>query len=453
MGAHRPRSVAGVVCPESVGEVRALVRRSAAADRHLYPISTGRNWGMGSAMPVSEDNTVVDLGGMNRIRSLDLDAGYAVVEPGVTQRQLAEALRDTAWMLNVTASCADTSVVGNALERGDGCVRSRVHDVAGIEAVLADGSVVHTGGLDPSGHYLGRGAGPDLTQAFVQHNLGVITAMAISLIPRPQSIGLVHARIERDQIGATIGALASFLRRGNPAEGLLRVRELAMTPGGPGWLLPAGVDAGRFTILGPLLGSGETVSLAEELLRKALVEVEGAESLRVLDAAAVGPDDPLYARALTAQGIPTCHGVQKALGVTSCEQIDAGRFGFLVLLPMMPLQARKTEQIMATMQEAVDAHGTALMVEWNLIGRHQANAVIQIFFDRSQPGADERAHQLRDEAHGLLREHGCVIYRSDIDHAASTVWSGTDTASLSMLHRMKTALDPEGLIAPGRYGT
>ncbi|NUR89381.1 MAG: FAD-binding oxidoreductase [Nonomuraea sp.] len=453
VGAHRPRSLAGTETPRTLDEVRHLVRQAMISKSRLYPVSTGRNWGMGSALPVTEDNVVVDLSGMNRIRGLDLDAGYAIIEPGVTQAQLADALRDTPWMLNVTASCADTSVIGNALERGDGCVRSRVHDVAGIEAVLADGSVVTTGGLDPTGVYHGRVAGPDLTAAFVQHNLGVVTAMAVALVPRPETVGLVHARIARDQVGAAIGAMAGFLRRGNPAAGLMRVRELALAPtGSDRWMLPAGVDPGKFTVLGPLLGSHATVELAEDLLRKALVEVEGGETLRVLDTAEVGPDDPLYARALTAQGIPTCVGVRNALGVTSCEQIDAGRMGFLVLLPLMPLHTGRTERIVAALQTAVDAHETALMVEWNLVSDHMANAVIQIFFDRSDPAAAHRAHQLRNDAGCLLRGHGCAIYRSDIDHAAADVWSETSTASLGMLHRLKTALDPDGLLSPGRYG-
>ncbi|MFI7612423.1 FAD-binding oxidoreductase [Nonomuraea terrae] len=452
VGGHQPRSVAGIETPHTLDEVRALVRQAAAAKRRLYPVSTGRNWGMGSAMPVTDDNVVVDLGGMNRIRSLDLEAGYAVIEPGVTQAQLAAVLRDTPWMLNVTASCADTSVIGNALDRGDGCVRSRVHDVAGLEAVLADGSVVTTGGLDSAGRYHGRVAGPDLTQAFVQHNLGVVTAMAVSLVPRPQTIGLVHGRLPRGQAGAALGAVTGFLRGGNPADGLMRIRELSLAPSHGDWTLPAGVDPSLFTVLGTLLGSDATVELAEELLRKSLVGVEGAEALRVVDAAEIGPDDPMYARALMAQGVPTCLGVHHALGVTSCDQIDEGAMGFLALLPLMPMDAAKTDQIIAALQTAVDAHTTALMAEWNLVGRHLANGVMQIFFDRGTPSGAHRAHQLRSDGSALLRGHGCAIYRSDIDHAAAAVWSETSTAGLGMLHRIKTALDPDGLISPGRYG-
>ncbi|MCK2219125.1 FAD-binding oxidoreductase [Actinomadura sp. ATCC 31491] len=452
VGGHQPRSIAGTESPRTLDEVRALVRAASASRHRLYPISTGKNWGMGSAMPVTDDNVVVNLSGMNRIRGIDLETGFAIIEPGVTQRQLAEALRDTPWMLNVTNSCADTSVVGNALDRGDGTFRSRVHDVAGLEAVLADGSVVTTGGLDPAGRYHGRVAGPDLTAAFVQHNLGIVTAMAVALVPRPETIGMVYGRLPRHQAAVALDAVAGFVRRGNPADGMLRVRELALTPVDGGHRLPAGVDLDTFAVMGPLLGSSAAVELAEELLRKALAEVEGAEALQVLDPAEVKPGDPLHPRALMSQGIPTCMGVRKALGVASCDLIDEGGLGFLALMPLMPTDARRTGRILDALQSAVNAHGTALMAEWNVVGRHLANGVIQIFFDRGAPGGPHRAHQLRNDGNCLLRAHGCAIYRSDIDHAAADVWSETSTASLGMLHRLKTALDPDGLLSPGRYG-
>lgn len=451
VGAHRPRAIAGEVRPQSVAEVSALVRCAAADGRRLFPYSTGRNWGMGSGVPATDENIVVDLGGMNRIRSLDLENGFAVVEPGVTQAQLAEELRETPWLLNVTASCADTSVLGNALERGDGSVRSRVHDVVGLEAVMPDGSVITTGGLDTWGRYRGRVAGPDLTGAFVQHNLGIVTAMAIALVPRPQAFGLVWARIPRDQAERAVSAMGAFLRRGNPAEGLIRVRELALVPSRGEWTLPAGVDPELFTIVGPLIGSGETVRLAEELLRKALLEVEGAENLQVLDATAIRPDDPLYNRALMAQGIPTCTGVHRALGVGSCEQVDSGRMGFLALLPQLPMDARSTENILQVLRASVEVNGTAGLLEWNLVSRNLANGVLQIFFDRDVPDAPARAHRLRQEAGGLLRGYGCVIYRSDIDNSAADVYAQSSPGTLSMLHRLKGAFDPGGVISPGRY--
>src|ERR1700754_1806935 len=162
-GVHRQREIACMVSTIDLRDVREAIREAVAHNRTIYPVSTGRNWGMGSAIPIASGCTVVDLSGMRRIRTLDIIAGYAVIEPGVTQGQLAGALEQTPWIVNVTSSCADISFIGNKLERGYGALGPRTNDVLGIEIVLPNGDVVTTGGLDRHGRYSGRVAGPDLT--------------------------------------------------------------------------------------------------------------------------------------------------------------------------------------------------------------------------------------------------------------------------------------------------
>src|SRR6266545_5673963 len=119
VGGHRTRRVTAVLSAASRDEVRRSVLRAVAERTPLSVISTGRNWGLGSGMPIQDGTAVLDLSPMTAIRLLDTDRGIAVVEPGVTQRQLAAAVAGTPWMLNVTSSCADTSLVGNAVDRGD----------------------------------------------------------------------------------------------------------------------------------------------------------------------------------------------------------------------------------------------------------------------------------------------------------------------------------------------
>ncbi|GGU44204.1 hypothetical protein [Lentzea flava] len=48
-------------------------------------------------------------------------------------------------MLNVTVSAAETSVLGNALDRGSSLRHQRVHDLLGLEVVLPGGELVHVG--------------------------------------------------------------------------------------------------------------------------------------------------------------------------------------------------------------------------------------------------------------------------------------------------------------------
>src|SRR5262245_8674087 len=116
LGEFSQRTIAAVLRPRSTSEVQAIVRTANAYRIPLYSISTGKNWGMGSRQPTCDGGVVVDLGGMNQIRSIDLDEGSAIVEPGVTQQALSLALASTPYIANLTASAPETSLVGNILD-------------------------------------------------------------------------------------------------------------------------------------------------------------------------------------------------------------------------------------------------------------------------------------------------------------------------------------------------
>ncbi|KAB7632540.1 FAD-binding oxidoreductase [Verminephrobacter eiseniae] len=188
----RPRDVRAVIRPGSVQEIQAIVRifHGNNPPAGLHAISTGRNWGLGSAEPATDDVVTVDLGRMNSVRRVDCDAGYAVIEPGVTQLCLAEALDGTNRMLNVTASSGHTSVIGNALERGVGLRRQRTEDLLGLEIVLPDGELARVGWWPEQTRRTAAnpyGLGPSLLHLFTQSNLGIVAAAVVSLLPRPES--------------------------------------------------------------------------------------------------------------------------------------------------------------------------------------------------------------------------------------------------------------------------
>src|SRR6218665_1220408 len=188
----RPRDVRAVIRPGSVQEIQAIVRifHGNNPPAGLHAISTGRNWGLGSAEPATDDVVTVDLGRMNSVRRVDCDAGYAVIEPGVTQLCLAEALDGTNRMLNVTASSGHTSVIGNALERGVGIRRQRTEDLLGLAIVLSDGEFARLGRRPGQNRRTAAnpyGLGPSLLHLFTQSNLGIVAAAVVSLLPRPES--------------------------------------------------------------------------------------------------------------------------------------------------------------------------------------------------------------------------------------------------------------------------
>src|SRR5687767_11066928 len=177
------RNIAAVLQPESVEQVQQIVGIANAHQVPLYPISTGNNWGYGSALPVRHDNVVVDLSRMNRIIDVNIELAYAVLEPGVTQGQLHQHLQQhrIPLSLNPTGAGPHCSILGNALERGFGIGPNGDHFLAqcGMEVVLATGEILRTG----FGHYAGAkaeyvykwGLGPYLDGLFTQSNFGIVT--------------------------------------------------------------------------------------------------------------------------------------------------------------------------------------------------------------------------------------------------------------------------------------
>ncbi len=87
------RDIPAVFQPSSVADVVKIVEVAGRHSLPLYPYSTGKNWGLGSKLPVTDGCALVDLGLLKTIREVNIEQHYAIIEPGVTQLQLSEYLR------------------------------------------------------------------------------------------------------------------------------------------------------------------------------------------------------------------------------------------------------------------------------------------------------------------------------------------------------------------------
>lgn len=190
---HTDQRIPFVVLPGSTDEVRAVVQTANRFKLPIYPISRGRNWGLGSRVPVHSGNCVVDLKRMDAIVEFDEHLSYITVQPGVTFRQVADFLckRNSELYLTAIGAPEDSSLIGNALERGDGFgpMGEKVRFCCGLEAVLPSGEVVNTGNetfTNSSTSKLSKfGLGPDIESLFFQSNLAIITKMTFWLALRP----------------------------------------------------------------------------------------------------------------------------------------------------------------------------------------------------------------------------------------------------------------------------
>ena len=430
---NRPRRHAGAQRVHNVAEVRAAVREARDRGEPLYPVSTGRNWGLGSRSPVQDGCRLLDLAGLDRIRRLDLQQGIAVVEPGVTQGALADRLADAPFMLNVTTSCRSTSVVGNLLDRGQGVLRLRSADLRGLEVVLGDGTLATTGLLRPDGGV----TGPDATELFCQSNFGVVTAAAIALLPRPERTAFVYAVYERRALAEVVDTLAR-LHRDRVIEHLFYLGEMTL----------GAAPGDSFTVLGPLLGVADLVAPALHRTEAALGRIAGCTMLRSGAADALAPGDPLYERGQHFLGVPSCGPLRRRFGVDTCDLDSAAARGWSVLQVRVPFHGPTVLEAVDRLDASARACRLSVQAHFSTVSGQALNLMTMIGFARDACGiADMR--QLRDELRARWAGCGFVPSREGIDalqHRASAAM-GIDPA----WRLLKAALDPQGVIAPGRY--
>lgn len=187
---------AAIVCPESADQVQRIVRRLGEFGVHWHCFSRGKNWGYGDRCAATDGQVLIDLGRMNRIVEINEELAYAVIEPGVSQGELAGELlkRGSRLMLDVTGAGPDASIVGNILQRGFGHTPygDRFSQSCNYQVVLPNGDLTHTGFGDidasPVGHVYPYGLGPNIQGLMPQSQNGIVTRMTIWLMPRPEAI-------------------------------------------------------------------------------------------------------------------------------------------------------------------------------------------------------------------------------------------------------------------------
>ncbi|MHB9864521.1 FAD-binding oxidoreductase [Streptomyces sp. YIM S03343] len=450
-GRYRSRSVFAVVRPRTADEVRGIVELFAdsgvAAPLHTY--STGANWGLGSREPARDGAVVLDLSGLDRVRDIDVARGWAVIEPGVTQARLAGLLEGTERMLNVTASSAHTSVVGNALDRGVGLRHQRVHDLLGLEVVLPSGELVRVGwwpepGRRPTPVYP-HGLGPSLVQLFVQSDLAVVTAATVRLLPRPEELRVVRLNFAPERLEAATAELRRWVAQGL-VRGVVKVYNEAAAR-------PYGSPAGQYLVHLCVDGTRQAVD--------ALTGVVTAEATRsglfteVSDSDAADPDAENHDIAVRVErayaGDPdTTDALFQAKTGHPAARLDA-KGGFLFFLPLVPFTGQAIARVGELLDQVRAETGVRCGATLNALDADVVDCVVTMRFDREDEQATANAHRALDRLYALFTGEGFIPYRLDVEH---TEWVGRldpGTGERALARRLKDLLDPHRVIAAGRY--
>jgi glycolate oxidase len=184
---------AAVALPTGTEQVVAVVRACAEAGVAVVPRGSGTNLSAGT-IP-QEGAVVLCTARMNRILEIDEANLTASVEPGVVTATLQAAVAARGLYYPPDPGSQRISTLGGNVAENSGGMRCLKYGVTrdyvmGLEVVLADGSVVQTGGKNVKDV-----AGYDLTRLFVgsEGTLGVVTRILLRLLPAPQARGTVLA--------------------------------------------------------------------------------------------------------------------------------------------------------------------------------------------------------------------------------------------------------------------
>jgi 4-cresol dehydrogenase (hydroxylating) flavoprotein subunit len=495
-GIHATRPAA-VLFPRSTDDTVSLVKIASRHQVPLHPISKGKNWGYGDATPPGADQVIVDFARMNRILELNRESAYVIVEPGVTQGQLAQCLAENGgslWM-DSTGAGPEASLVGNALDRGFGHTRYGDHfqTCCGLQIVLADGRVLETG----FGHFkeararwvFRYGIGPFLDGIFSQSNFGIVTRMGLWLMPAPESFrafffstpddAKISELVDRLSPLKKQGLLPSAVHIANDLRALSSRLQYPWDRAAGATPLPAAVRAelrrehgiGAWNGCGALMGPKTVIAAVERKIKSALKSYYNvflddqklALGARVVDGLShIGLAGSLGERLKIVRpiydmlkGLPSNDAIRGtawrvrtpvAEGASDPLEFHAG---ILWVSPVIPMIGSEVSRLLALMEPIYNSHGFDCLATLTLLTDRTISCVTNIAFDRREPDDLRRADLCHRELMGALLAQGYIPYRASPSLMGQI--ASEDSVFWQVSRELKHALDPAGIISPGRY--
>lgn len=465
----------------------------------VYPLSTGHNWGYGTAMPARDGCVIIDLSALQTILHFDAELGVVTVEPGVTQGMLADFLDSGGhpYMVPVTGAGPTCSLMGNALERGYGITPHTDHfgAVTDIEAVLADGSPYRTALREVGGEDLARlfkwGIGPYTAGLFAQSGFGVVTRMSIVLARRPETIKVCLFSLRDDSLlEAAVERIRTILRLLPGTVGAInlmnRHRVLAMTAPfpadrlGPDGLIPTSVieTLGRqyqvqpWTGLATLYGTRRVVAAAQQELRSTLARVAsrvlfvtprqaralsrvvarlpGAAGKRLANtAAALSGSLELVAGRPNETALPLAYWRNREAQKGQWRDPSRDGCGLIWYAPLVPMRPAGVREFADMVKEITPKYGIEPLITFTSVNDKLFDSTVPLIFERDNPAFTTKASECLEVLLTAGRSLGCFPYRLGIAGMDEMAVHGSQDKTLR--GSLRQCLDPSGIVSPGRY--
>ena len=412
-----------VVLPSTVDEVSAVLKYCHQEGIKVVPRGAGTSLS-GGALPL-EDGVLLGLGKFNRVVDIDFDNRCAVVQPGVTNLAITQAVAHEGFYYAPDPSSQIACTIGGNIAENSGGVHSlkyglTTNNVLGLEVVLMTGEVIKIGGkhLDSPGFdLLGLMTGSEGL-------LGVITQVTVRILKKPETARAVLVGFSSSEdAGACVADV-----------------------------IGAGIIAGGMEMMDrPAIHAAEEFAHAgypldvEALL---IVELDGPEA----------EVDHLLERV---ENIAKAHNAVSVKASTSEEErlsFWAGRkAAFPAVGRISPdyycmdgtIPRHQLPKVLTGMRELSQACGLRVA---NVFHAGDGNLHPLILYDANKPGELEKAEnfgsdilKLCVEVGGVLTgEHGVGVEKRDL---METMFNDVD---LDHQQRIKCAFDAKGLLNPGK---
>ena len=203
-GTHEHAMPDIVVLPADTRQVAEVVKLAAAAGMPIVPRGAGT--GLAGGATAIRGGIIVALTRMNTIRSIDYANRRAVVDPGVVNLHLSQAIMPHGYYYAPDPASQKSSTIGGNVGTNAGgphCLASgvTVNHILGLEVVLPDGRIIQTGGVPDAPGY-------DLTGMFVgsEGTMGIVTGVTCRIVRSPETVRVLLAIFDTiEPASATVG--------------------------------------------------------------------------------------------------------------------------------------------------------------------------------------------------------------------------------------------------------
>ncbi|MCB0491077.1 MAG: FAD-binding oxidoreductase [Cyclobacteriaceae bacterium] len=477
------QKVHAIVKPVNSREVSEVVKVAFKNSIPIYPVSGGKNWGLGSKVP-QRDGVLLDLSLMDKVLDFNESMAYMTVQPGVTFGDGVEYLarKKSSLMLDTIGSTPEASIVGNTAERGHGMAlyADRFNYVCGLEVVLPNGEIIETGFENYEDSKLGPlakwGLGPYIDGLFTQSNLGIITKLTLWLRPQSQHFQSFIFNIDKEKdLTLLFEEWRKMVLEGFNAS--LRifndVRMISFGERMPDVSKPL-TEKGLVELrtkhnVGKWIGMGATYPISE-LHREAdkafiisrvggLVDNISFYDQKMVDEQYKKGDDATKARLDFLFNKSLLRGNVSKAGIgmlywrkpkkIEIRDIHQDRCGVLWYCPTVPFTGKDVIKAITISKQISKKRGFELNIGFLFISQRALDITGAICYDRDVPGEDERAMECHNEIMDAMVKLGYSPYRLGIQ--SMKLMSNKTAGSKKLLKVLKEAIDTKHILAPGHY--